>query len=306
MNANAKVAKPVTGNSSLMRPRFSPGLLLRDDDLRQGVDYTRDLSRLLFRSLFGCGVVCGLKVDCDYNCEKLIVTVDAGVALDCHGDPIHVPELQSIRIDATCGQELPPELWVVLKRTEKCCAPRSAACSCDDDEMPAVCTRERDCFEIRIVSEWPKCACGCPTSPPPPTVETKPTDQPPPPPAAAQPTIALNRKKPSRPAQIEADMQPTLKTLSANVTTGGTAGGSAPMDCWCADPTSECYRDHYHGICGCECCDCEWLVLAYLKDVSTKEDRLWEVHHSVRRFVRPVLMRDPVAWEEQTKASKSS
>src|SRR5947209_2656712 len=161
MSTNAKLVKPVIGNSSLMRPRFSPGLLLRDDDLNQSVDYTRDLSRLLFRSLFGCGVVCGLCVRWAFDCGKLIVTVDAGVALDCHGDPIHVPEPQPIPIDTTCGEKLPPKIWVVIRRTEKCCAPRAAACSCDDEETPAVCTRERDGFEIRIVPELPECTCGC-------------------------------------------------------------------------------------------------------------------------------------------------
>ena len=63
MNANANIVDQVTGSSTLVRPRFSPGLLLRDDDLKVGVDYTRELSRLMFRSLFGCGVICGLKVE---------------------------------------------------------------------------------------------------------------------------------------------------------------------------------------------------------------------------------------------------
>src|SRR5438552_5367687 len=146
MSTNTKLFKSVTGNSSLMKPRFSPGLLLRDDDLRQGVDYTRDLSRLLFRSLFGCGVVCGLEVSTTFSCGKLIVTVGAGVALDCTGDPVYVPEPQPIPIDPSCGDPLPTEIWVVIKRTEKCCAPRSAVCSCDDEETAAVCTRERDCY----------------------------------------------------------------------------------------------------------------------------------------------------------------
>ena len=35
MSANAKVVDAVKGNATLVRPRFSPGLLLRDDDLTQ-------------------------------------------------------------------------------------------------------------------------------------------------------------------------------------------------------------------------------------------------------------------------------
>src|SRR5438876_447699 len=140
MSTNTKLFKSITGNSSLMKPRFSPGLLLRDDDLNQGVDYTRDLSRLLFRSLFGCGVVCGLVVKWVLSCNKLVITVGEGVALDCHGDPIHVTEPQPIPLDPSCGDDIPHQMWVVIRRTEKCCAPRSAACSCDDEETPGAIT----------------------------------------------------------------------------------------------------------------------------------------------------------------------
>ena len=273
MSANGKVASPVTGNSSLMRPRFSPGLLLRDDDLRQGVDYTRDLSRLLFRSLFGCGVVCGMEVSAVFNCGKLIVTVGAGVALDCIGDPVYVPNPQPIAIDPSCGEPLPTEIFVVIKRTEKCCAPRSAVCSCDDDTTPAVCTRERDCYEIRILNECPKCACGC--CPDPKSGQTQDTTQ----------QTAANAKKTSK------------KKTSADLVEG-TGADVKPVDCWCVDPTLPCYKDHYAGKCGCECCDDEWIILARLWDKSGGQNTGWTPDHSVRRFVRPVLMRDPVAWAE--------
>jgi hypothetical protein len=51
------------GTSTLTRATFSPGMLLQHADLEQLNSYTRDLSRLLFKSLFGCGVICGLKVE---------------------------------------------------------------------------------------------------------------------------------------------------------------------------------------------------------------------------------------------------
>jgi hypothetical protein len=58
------MTKPLTHpensmKGSLIRPTYSPGLLLEDDDLTAGVSYTRGLTQLLFRSLFGCGVICG-------------------------------------------------------------------------------------------------------------------------------------------------------------------------------------------------------------------------------------------------------
>jgi hypothetical protein len=281
MSANAKALKPVTGNSSLVRPRFSPGLLLRDDDLKQGVDYTRDLSRLLFRSLIGCGVICGLKVSTDFKCDKLVVTVAEGVALDCHGDPIHVPQPQPIPIDPSCGEPISSPLWVVIRRIEKCCAPRSAVCSCDDEETPAVCTREREGYEIRVVTQPPECACLCVEAAPP-------VPAPAPAPVGA---LALASTNPTKAKQRQAK--------SAAVAVAET-GEATPDECWCVDPTLPCYQDHYLGVCGCDCadCDCEWVVLAKLNDVSTEKEVIWNAEHKVRRFVRPVLMRDPEAWKE--------
>ena len=286
MNTNFKVVKPVTGNSNLVRPRFSPGLLLRDDDLKQGVDYTRDLSRLLFRTLFGCGVVCGLVVKWSFNCNKLFLTVGDGVALDCHGDPIHVPEPQPIQIDPSCGDEIPKEMWIVLKRTEKCCAPRIAACSCDDDETPAVCTRERDGYEIRVLPHLPECTCGCCKEATTTTTETK-TD-----PAAAK---AKSAKK----GQGTQNASSGDQTAAYSATSDAGQAGKTAEECWCVDPKLPCYSDHYAGKCGCECCDCEWIVLAYVKETfEDKNNRKWKVDHSVRRFIRPILMRDPEAWRE--------
>lgn len=272
MSTNAK-AKPVVhaGTSILMKPRFSPGLLLRDDDLNQGVDYTRDLSRLLFRTLLGCGVVCGLKVTPEFKCQQLVVSVAEGVALDCHGDPIHVPTTQSIPIDGSCGQTIPDDMWVIIKRTEKCCAPRTASCSCDDEETPSVCTRERDGYEIRIVPQLPDCACGCTDKK---TMELIAA----PPPAPAVPVVGNAKSKNAKKDEV------VVKTEAAH-------------ECCCVDSSRDCYKDYRDGTCGCDCADCccEWIVLAYVKRVSDTE---WKPHHSVRRFVRPLLMCDPVARKE--------
>jgi hypothetical protein len=276
MSTNAK-AKPVVhaGTSILMKPRFSPGLLLRDDDLNQGVDYTRDLSRLLFRTLLGCGVVCGLRVTPEFKCQQLVVSVAEGVALDCHGDPIHVPTTQLIPIDGSCGQAIPDDMWVIIKRTEKCCAPRTASCSCDDEETPAVCTRERDGYEIRIVPQPPDCACGC-------------TDK---------KTMELISAPPAAPAPVVPEVGGAAKSKGAKKTEVEVKTEAA-HECCCVDSSRDCYKDYREGTCGCDCADCccEWIVLAYVKRVPNTDD--WKSHHSVRRFVRPLLMRDPVAWEE--------
>ncbi len=162
MTTHQKYVATATGMSLLTAPKFAPGMLLQDDDLDHLSKYTQELSRLLFRSLFGCGVVCGLVVSVDCKCGKLIITVADGVALDCCGDPVQVPKPQTIPVDASCDPAFPDCLWVVLCGKRKCCAPRPAMCSDDDEDPTVVCTRERYAFEIRVVRARPACVCGCP------------------------------------------------------------------------------------------------------------------------------------------------
>lgn len=238
------------GLSTLTRPRFGPGMLLQHDDLDLLADYTRDLNRLLFRSLFGCGVVCGLEVKHAEECGKDTITVDGGLGLLCSGDPVYVPRQQTVVIDEECAGITETKLWVVLCRTTKACSPRPSMCASDDDEMASSATRERDGFEIRVLADPPKCACFC----------ELPKDE-----------------------------------------GEGKEGEEAPADaCGCVDPTDPCYLDHYNGVCGCECTDgdgcCDCIILALLN----KDGESWKPDHRVRRFVRPVLMRDPVALREAT------
>jgi hypothetical protein len=253
MSGTNTTVNSVKGTSTLVRARFGPGMLLQHEDLDQLNLYTRDLSRLMFRSFFGCGVVCGLVVTTETKCGKTFVTVGAGLALDGNGDPIYLPKDQPLSIDENCDPNLTGPLWVVLCGNVKCCAPRTAICSSDDDESPSVCTREREGYEIRIVNERPRCICGCP-----------------------------------EPANSAA------------------AGGLRDDACKCVDPELPCYVDHYAGkCCGCsddgtDCnCDCECILLAKLTKVTDPLPVTWTIDHRVRRFIRPVLMRDPQVEKEQ-------
>src|ERR1043166_1163206 len=114
MNGNNPTVSSVKGFSTLVRPKFGPGMRRQHDDLEQLSDYTRDLSRLLFRSFFGCGVVCGLCVKVQGQCGKMMVTVSPGLALDCTGDPIYVPKEQSLPIEDDCSGNQQGPLWVLL------------------------------------------------------------------------------------------------------------------------------------------------------------------------------------------------
>lgn len=265
MNGKTKVVESVKGTSQLIRPQYSEGLLLHDDDLTAGVDYTRGLSRLLFRTLFGCGVLCGLTISAKENCGKLCITVLEGIALDCLGDPVQVPSPQSIPVDLTCGEPINDSLWVLLRRIDKHCAPRTTVCSPEDDDQASVCTRVRDGFEIRVVIELPPCVCGC--------IEER-----------------------GQSAREDANIQANPRRRRATTDKSGDS-----HDCLCADPKLKCYDKHYNdpgcsGSCSPDC-NCEWILLARIEKVATKEDNHyeWQSDHKVRRFVRPVLMRDPQA-----------
>jgi hypothetical protein len=257
MSGNNDLVAKLAGTSTLERAKFGPGMLLRHDDLEQLNVYPRELSRLLFRSLFGCGVVCGLVVQPpEDKCDKIWVTVASGLALDCSGDPIYVPKKTGPLSFVPKSNDT--QLWVILCGTTTGCSPRTSACASDDEESSPVSSREKDGYEIRIVRTLPKCICAC------------------------------------------GDEQTT------DHATQGTAAGTIDRDCPCVGPENPCYADHYDGVCGCDagkdcgcCCDC--VVLARLEKLS---DGPWTVTHKVRRFVRPVLMRDPeVAKERQAAAT---
>lgn len=256
MSGSNVTVPSVKGLSTLVRPKFAPGMLLQHEDLDSLSAYTRELNRLMFRSLFGCGVVCGLVVKPDPTCGQGAVTIDAGLGLDCDGDPIYVPKQQRLVLDKDCVPNTNGVLWIVLCAKVKCCAPRTPMCPADDDEQEAMCTRERYAFEIRAVAEPPKCACSC----------VQEED-----PAGNDNDRVVDEEEP----------------------------------CWCADPKDPCHHRHYQGECGCECddcsggtCCCDCILLARIEREGDVNEGKWRVDHSVRRFIRPVLMRDPQVYRE--------
>src|SRR5712692_7696633 len=152
MNTTNVTVGGTKDTSKLQKPRFRPGMLLEHEDLELLTTYTRDLSRLLFGSFFGCGVICGLVVQAEEKCDKLQITVGSGVALACSGDPIEVPKDQVFSLHDDYSPPVAAKLWVVLCGTSKCCAPRTAICSSEDEETTSECTREKYSFEIRVVT----------------------------------------------------------------------------------------------------------------------------------------------------------
>lgn len=296
MTDNIKLEKPIRALTSLVRPKYSPGLLLQDDDLTAAVSYTRSLSRMMFRTLFGCGVLCGLEVKPPrIECGKLHVDIARGIGLNCIGDPIEVPAAQEVVIDS-CDTPLPYRLWFALRHVDACCVPRTAQCPPDEDEPPSNCTRERDGFEIKVFPDRPPCSCGCLKLGPPP---------PPTPPTASALAAAKTDKrevkaKEATPQGVQSTKEPVVvgedpckgvKPLELETFPTG-----APDSCLCTfrTGTGSCNFPFYNGECACDCCDCEWIILAVAEREAKASPDGWKVDHSVRRFVRPVLMRDPL------------
>ncbi len=161
MSTNTMLPVTAKGTSGLVRPLFKPGLLLEDEDLTAIVDYSSTMTRLLFSSLFGCGVVCGLKISARATCkgQKLEIVIGKGLGLDCAGNPIHVTSEQTLTYDPDC-KTFPERIWVTACYTTDYCRPRPAACS-DDDDPQSVKTRMREGFELRLHSALPEHACSC-------------------------------------------------------------------------------------------------------------------------------------------------
>jgi hypothetical protein len=317
MNDNSKLAKPIRSLTSLVRPKYSPGLLLQDDDLTAAVSYTRNLSRLMFRTLFGCGVLCGLRVGVprlDDKCGDLVTDIDKGVALSCEGDPIEV-SASEVKID-TCENELPCFLWFAVRHIESSCVPRTAQCSPDEEEPTPASTRERDGFEIRVFPERPPCSCGCKKLTPPPDPQSITqlnfvVDA-----LAEKAKLAAASKKSARkvvqaipavqpaPATPPAVLAPSSGCIDPETVEKAPTETVDPCKCNLRTGPDSCYEAFYQGECACDCCDCEWIILA----VASRQDEKgedWKIDHSVRRFVRPVLMRDWVV-EQERKAPQGS
>jgi hypothetical protein len=254
----------------LERPRYSPGLILEDSDLTAAVDYTRDLNRLLFRSLFGCGVVCGLTVTVSRDCG-LQVTVAPGLALDGCGDPLHLTGPVTIELGRRegvlppAGTDGPPErtkdFWVIACASEKQCAPRALVCDGDDLDGTRQPTRTRATTEISLSLKAPECVCGC-------KPQEEHAD------AAARDSILAA----PIPYRDPLDPHGCHKAHWENP--------DCPADCGCSSACS----------CGC----CVLLAQVHWVDTTTGKPGGWRIlHDGVRRFVRPLLLRDPMGWIEE-------
>lgn len=278
MSTTAKeLTEAKRGISTLVRPRFSPGLLLRDSDLNSAVDYGRTAIQLVLRNLFGCGVICGYEVTGWIDtCNILQVTVARGLALDCVGNPIELTAAQTLKVIDKCAPELPCEIWVVIRARECNSLPREVSCAPEDGATSTVCTRVCDGYEIRLLTELPECVCGCvhkPHEPPPDKCCDEPKGRTP------EQNAALERMHKRLHRWDECDEDERKRRFQEM-----------------QEGARRCDRDHRLGICNCACC-CDWVVLARLLCCEERDQkREYRVDHTVRRFIRPVLSYDYMAY----------
>jgi hypothetical protein len=141
----------VTGDASLIRPTFSPGLLLEDDDLTRAVDFTRALNNVLLRAMLGAGVLCGFKVHAVLTGCCVRITIRRGVAIDCSGALIELKGDEKAAVEIACERlNEPATFWVVISRTERSCAQRDLSCCEDDNAGATVATRLLDGYKIEV------------------------------------------------------------------------------------------------------------------------------------------------------------
>jgi len=163
----ATTACPECEIGSFTRNHYFTGKLLVERDFRQEQDYYVDKLRLHEQRLHGWGVVCGLKVTQHENpaCRDRFVCIQPGLAIDCCGHDIYVPEMDGIdltQLDAIkalvkakdqkphilqiciCYKECPTEPIPVLYDD----------CGCDDTQCAP--NRILESYEVDVMVDPPK------------------------------------------------------------------------------------------------------------------------------------------------------
>jgi hypothetical protein len=164
--------------------KFTDGMLVTAEDLTAAMNYPLSVAQVLWRSFFGCGIVCGLEladttyagrtgdyddareVECPPE-RSFVIRVNPGVALGCDGYPIELCE--SVKLDLSpdrcaCPIEGETVKFIAIRRTTAQETPR-ADCGCGGGGAdPALqCSRTRDLVLVQAFDsheDLPKGICG--------------------------------------------------------------------------------------------------------------------------------------------------
>ena len=146
--------------TSISSPVFNDGMVVTAGDLNSAMQYPVALFQTLLRSYFGCGVVCGLKVERypakgngDPGDEKWWLTLHPGTALDQNGHPLTICECQKISLkpDPCSCEELPETVCIAIRRCVVPEQPRDDSDPCEKpDGSAAAHRRMREYVEIKV------------------------------------------------------------------------------------------------------------------------------------------------------------
>ena len=103
------------GLTCFERPQYFCGQLLSDQDLTLQENYFREKNKLYHRTIDGFGVVCGLRMRCEPNCNGHILIGD-GYAIDCCGNDLVVCSPRNYDVIG----ELRKRKWLI-ERGDECC-----------------------------------------------------------------------------------------------------------------------------------------------------------------------------------------
>lgn len=151
---------------SFTRNHYFTGKLLVERDFRQEQTYYVDKMRLHEQRLHGWGVVCGLKVKRHETpaCRNRFVCIEPGLAIDCCGHDIYVPEpdcidltqLDAIKALVKKNDTVPHTLQICIRYKECPTEPIPVLyddCGCDDTQCAP--NRILESYEVDVMVDPP-------------------------------------------------------------------------------------------------------------------------------------------------------
>jgi hypothetical protein len=149
------------GSSTFEKNNYFCGKLMVDRDFRADQLYHSGKQRLHNAWLHGWGTVCGLTVIPHPNCPNLRVVVNPGLAMDCQGREIFVPQPVEVVLESYgretdgtgAGTEKPENLYICLRYMECETEPVPVfldECGCSDACAP---NRIRETFLIEVFTK---------------------------------------------------------------------------------------------------------------------------------------------------------
>ncbi len=150
------------------RTRYFTGMLLTDEDLHVDQLFYRQRLQQISRLLFGCGVVCGLKVSPCVGSP--MVSINPGVAFDSAGNLLELTGTTRVDLRDHCpptpackDEANTAALWIGLAFAARESRPTAVHVpGADAEHPPCETTRVREGVVVVVgTDEPPACECAC-------------------------------------------------------------------------------------------------------------------------------------------------